>query len=85
MDAPHPTVFQRNAFRNYEQMQRSWYMFFFLLQNVPENMLSSNNFELLKYIFKISIKRKKKFTQSDIEGYLFLEQGRRNNWSNKLL
>ena len=69
MDAPHPTVFQRNAFRNYEQMQRSWYMFFFLLQNVPENMLSSNNFELLKYIFKISIKRKKKFTQSDIEGY----------------
>ena len=44
MDAPHPAVFQKNAFRNYEQMKKSWYMFFFLLQNVPESMLSRNNF-----------------------------------------
>jgi epoxide hydrolase 4 len=70
MDAPHPAVFQKNAFRNYEQMQKSWYIFFFLLQNVPESMLSRNNFELLKYVFEISIKRKKKFTQRDIEGYV---------------
>ena len=70
MDAPHPAVFQKNAFRNYEQMQKSWYMFFFLLQNVPESMLSRNNFELLKYVFEISIKRKEKFTQRDIEGYV---------------
>jgi epoxide hydrolase 4 len=70
MDAPHPAVFQKNAFRNYEQMQKSWYIFFFLLQNVPENILSRNNFELLKYVFEISIKRKKKFTQRDIEGYV---------------
>jgi pimeloyl-ACP methyl ester carboxylesterase len=58
MNTPHPAVFQKNAFRNYEQMQKSWYMFFFLLQDVPENNLSSNNFELLKHIFEISIKRK---------------------------
>ena len=70
MNAPHPGVFQRNAFRNYEQMQKSWYMFFFLLQNVPERVLSRNNFELLKRLFEISIKRKKKFTQRDIEGYV---------------
>ena len=70
MNAPHPAVFQRNAFRNYQQMQKSWYMFFFLLQNVPERILSRNNFELLKYLFKISMKRKKKFTQMDIEGYV---------------
>jgi hypothetical protein len=55
MDAPHPAVFQKNAFKNYEQMQRSWYMFFFLLQNAPESKLSSNNFELLKHVFEISI------------------------------
>jgi epoxide hydrolase 4 len=70
MDAPHPAVFQKNAFRNYEQMKKSWYIFFFLLQNVPESMLSRNNFELLKYVFEISIKRKEKFTQRDIEGYV---------------
>ena len=69
MNAPHPAVFQRNAFRNYEQMQKSWYMFFFLLQNVPERVLSRNNFELLKHVFEISTKRKKMFTQRDIEWY----------------
>ena len=69
MDAPHPAVFQRNAFRNYMQMQKSWYMFFFLLQNVPERILSRNNFELLKYVVEISTKRKKMFTQRDIERY----------------
>ena len=63
MDAPHPAVFQRNAFRNYEQMQKSWYMFFFLLQNVPEKYLSRNNFELLKHVFEISIKRKEIFSK----------------------
>jgi len=70
MNTPHPAVFQKNAFRNYEQMQKSWYMFFFLLQDVHENKLSSNNFELLKNVFEISVKRKEKFTQSDIEGYV---------------
>ena len=69
MNMPHLAVFQKNAFRNYEQMQKSWYMFFFLLQDVPENKLSNNNFEFLKHVFEISIKRKEKFTQSDIEGY----------------
>jgi len=70
MNMPHLAVFQKNAFRNYEQMQKSWYMFFFLLQDVPENRLSSNNFEFLKHLFEISIKRKEKFTQSDIEDYV---------------
>jgi len=32
MNAPHLAIVQRNAFRNYAQMQKSWYMFFFLLE-----------------------------------------------------
>ncbi len=44
-------------------------MFFFLLQNVPERVLRRNNFELLKHVFDISTKRKKMFTQKDIEWY----------------
>jgi hypothetical protein len=58
MNAPHPAIVQRNAFRNYTQMQKSWYMFFFLLEKAPEKVLSSNNFEILKHMFEISIKRK---------------------------
>lgn len=70
MNAPHPAIVQRNAFRNYAQMQKSWYMFFFLLEKAPEKVLSRNNFELLKHMFEISIKRKDRFSLSDIEEYV---------------
>jgi len=70
MNAPHPTIVQRNAFRNYTQMQKSWYMFFFLLEKAPEKVLSRNNFEILKHVFEISIKRKDRFSLSDIEEYV---------------
>jgi pimeloyl-ACP methyl ester carboxylesterase len=70
MDAPHPAIVQRNAFRNYAQMQKSWYMFFFLLEKAPEKVLSRNNFEILKHIFEISIKRKDRFSSSDIDEYV---------------
>jgi pimeloyl-ACP methyl ester carboxylesterase len=71
MNAPHPAIVQRNAFRNYTQMQKSWYMFFFLLDNAPEKVLSRNNFEMLKHMFKISIKRTDRFSlSSDIEEYV---------------
>ena len=70
MNAPHPALYQKNAFKNLLQMQKSWYVFFFLLQKVPEKVLSSNNFALLKHMFESSIKRKDKFTQSNIENYI---------------
>lgn len=70
MNAPHPALYQKNAFKNIPQMQKSWYVFFFLLQKVPEKVLSSNNFELLKHMLESSIKRKDKFTQNDIENYI---------------
>jgi epoxide hydrolase 4 len=70
MNAPHPAIVQRNAFRNYAQMQKSWYMFFFLLEKAPEKVLSRNNFEILKHIFEISIKRKDRFSSLDIEEYV---------------
>jgi epoxide hydrolase 4 len=70
MNAPHPALYQKNAFRNLSQMQKSWYIFFFLMQKVPEKVLSSNNFELLKHMFESSIKRKDKFTQDDMKNYI---------------
>ena len=44
MNAPHPASYQKNAFINLAQMQKSWYIFFFLLQKVQEKVLSGNNF-----------------------------------------
>ena len=45
-------------------------MFFFLLEKAPEKVLSRNNFEILKHIFEISIKRKDRFSSLDIEEYV---------------
>lgn len=70
INSPHPGIVQRNAFRNYAQMQKSWYMFFFLLQDAPESVLSQNNFAILKDMFRISTKRKDKFTSNDLESYV---------------
>ena len=69
MNAPHPALYQINAFRNLAQMQKSWYIFFFLLQRAPEKILSANDFEFLKHMFELSIRRKDRFTQSDIKHY----------------
>jgi hypothetical protein len=40
------------------------------MQKVPEKVLSSNNFELLKHMFESSIKRKDKFTQDVMKNYI---------------
>jgi pimeloyl-ACP methyl ester carboxylesterase len=45
-------------------------MSFFLLEKAPEKVLSRNNFEILKHVFEISIKRKDRFSSSDIEEYV---------------
>ena len=70
MNAPHPASYQKNAFNNLAQMQKSWYIFFFLLQKVPEKVLSGNNFEILKHMFELSIKRRDGFTQNDVQEYV---------------
>jgi epoxide hydrolase 4 len=70
MNAPHPGLSLRNNFMNIAQLQKSWYIFFFLLQRVPEKVLSANGYAFLKHVFESTIKRKNGVTQSDIEQYV---------------
>ncbi len=51
LNCPPPGVLYR-AFLdgNLEQLRKSWYMFFFQLPDLPEALLSANNFRLLKAI-----------------------------------
>ncbi len=51
LNCPPPGVLYR-AFLdgNLEQLKKSWYMFFFQLPDLPEALLSANNFRLLKAI-----------------------------------
>jgi len=43
MNVPHPAVMRRFLLRDFEQMRRSWYVFFFQLPWIPESGMSGND------------------------------------------
>jgi len=47
MNAPHPNAYADLA-SHLPQLQQSWYMFFFQTADVPEAVMSRNDFELFK-------------------------------------
>ncbi len=52
------------------QFLRSWYMLFFQLPKVPEFLLSKNDFEAIRKVFKESVGRKNTFSDEDIARYV---------------
>lgn len=70
LNVGHPGTRNRKGFLDFDQMQRSWYMFFFLIPEVPEEVLSRNNFEVLKKMVFDTATRKEAFTKDDIEEYV---------------
>jgi pimeloyl-ACP methyl ester carboxylesterase len=44
MNCPHPHVMRTNLFGNVDQMQKSWYIFFFQVPQAPEKMVSAHDF-----------------------------------------
>jgi pimeloyl-ACP methyl ester carboxylesterase len=70
MNAPHPGVYRKHLPKNIKQMLRSWYVFFFLIKGIPELILSSNNYKILKSSLLKSSIRKQVFTEKDIETYV---------------
>ena len=50
MNAPHPGVYIKHIPKNIKQMLRSWYVFLFLIKGMPELILSSNNYKILKSV-----------------------------------
>lgn len=53
-----------------KQFFRSWYMLFFQLPGIPERLLSRNNYEAIRKVFKESVARKNSFTDEDVEEYV---------------
>jgi pimeloyl-ACP methyl ester carboxylesterase len=44
---PHPAIFRRAIRRNWRQLARSWYIFFFQLPWLPERLLARDNYRWL--------------------------------------
>jgi len=70
LNVGHPGVRNRKGFLDFDQMQRSWYMFFFLMPDVPEEVLSRNDFEFLRKMAFDTATRKEAFGEDDIEKYV---------------
>jgi pimeloyl-ACP methyl ester carboxylesterase len=55
---------------NFRQLQRSWYVFFFQQPEVPERVLSGNNFEFLRMMLLESAVNKKAFSSEDVNRFV---------------
>jgi pimeloyl-ACP methyl ester carboxylesterase len=68
INVPHPAVMKRFLQRDFEQMRRSWYIFFFQLPWLPETILRLGNWRALANNLCRS-GRPNAFTQADIQKY----------------
>lgn len=54
LNCPHPALFARALRNNFDQMKKSWYVFFFQLPYLPEFLFKLNSHKILKKLFRFS-------------------------------
>jgi len=74
LNAPHPNAYTKRISGLWRQLQKSWYVFFFQTPDIPEKVLSRNNYAFLKSMLLNSLVKKGVFTDEDLSAYV-------NAWS----
>jgi pimeloyl-ACP methyl ester carboxylesterase len=69
LNAPHPNAYTTRTRFSLRQLQKSWYVFFFQTPNIPERVLSQNNYIFLKHMIRSSFIKKEALTDKDLEVY----------------
>jgi pimeloyl-ACP methyl ester carboxylesterase len=70
LNAPHPAAYLRELRRSPSQLLRSWYVLFFQLPWLPEALIRSNDFAVLRRLFERDPARPGAFTGGDIGRYV---------------
>ncbi|MFX1538715.1 MAG: alpha/beta fold hydrolase [Promethearchaeota archaeon] len=71
INCPHPVpLLEAFWSMHYQQLQKSWYVFFFQIPNIPEEILSQNNYEALQRMVIGSVSNKQAFTAEDMQHYV---------------
>nr|MDO8135974.1 alpha/beta hydrolase [Candidatus Njordarchaeum guaymaensis] len=71
LNCPHPlSLVESFLSMKFRQLQKSWYIFFFQLPEVPEKALSRNNYEFLKKMVAGSAVNRQAFTEEDLNKYV---------------
>jgi len=68
INVPHGAVLTKHLRRNFTQMRKSWYMFFFQLPWLPESLARLKNWNMLAKSLKDS-SRRGTFTNNDLDIY----------------
>jgi epoxide hydrolase 4 len=69
LNAPHPAAFRRELRRGFNQLRRSWYVFFFQLPLLPEALMRAGDFALLRRMLTRQPVRPGAFSAEDIAHY----------------
>jgi pimeloyl-ACP methyl ester carboxylesterase len=69
LNAPHPNAYTTKTKSSLRQLQKSWYVFFFQTPNIPEEVLSRNNYLFLKEMLRRSSVKKDVFTDEEFKVY----------------
>jgi len=70
VNAPHPNAYAKRTTGLWRQLQKSWYVFFFQTPDIPEEVLSRNNYTFLKKMLLNSLVKKNVFTDEDLGAYV---------------
>ena len=68
LNLPHPAKFSKGL-RTWQQLARSWYIFFFQLPFLPELLLKANLQQAMEQAFRGMAIDKQAFSDADIEAY----------------
>ena len=69
LNAPHPNAYTTKTKSSLRQLQKSWYVFFFQTPDIPEEVLSRNDYFFLKEMLRRSCVKKDVFTDEEFEVY----------------
>jgi pimeloyl-ACP methyl ester carboxylesterase len=68
LNVPHPAVMVQTLSSSFDQLKKSWYMFFFQIPFLPEAILRNNDWEYVIKMLK-SDSKPNSFNEEDIERY----------------
>jgi pimeloyl-ACP methyl ester carboxylesterase len=69
MNVPHPGVMSAQLSRNWAQLKKSWYMFFFQLPGIPERAMTQNGARAIRQAFHGMAIDKSNFTTDVLDRY----------------
>jgi epoxide hydrolase 4 len=69
LNMPHPAVFTRNLLTNPAQLLRSWYVGFFQIPFLPEQVIALNNYQFIETAFRGMAVNKKAFDREVLDAY----------------